>query len=898
MVNALLFDGRDDCAVLAPADVLQLPGRSFTAEAWIRLAADAAMEDLPLFGTDETSLNAGLHLALRARRPHFGFYSNDTDGRSLLPAETWTHLVFRYDAARREQAIFVNGVLDGAATGHAPFEGTGIVRLGRWGSKFHFAGAMSEARIWSRAVGEAEIVAGMHRRANGDEPGLIGCWPLDDGAGSRGRNVRTAEPARLRGSARWEAFPAGGFVEPGGKAPLLARPDGEIVIPHAPELDLARDADFAVEAWISIEPGRNESTAILGKRAESGAFPFALEVDATGIVIATRSDGANHARLATRHTIGDGRVHHVALVKAAAELILYLDGQEESRAADATTGRVTNAEPVRLSSFGGLGTELRIWSRARTAAEVQATSNRRLVGNEGGLIGYWPLDDGRGEVAVNRVPRPPAELQGTSWIADADVPLLPAALDSPPTAPALAFDGDGDHVSIPSARALDFPRGLTIEAWARPARDVESWRSPAISCHGAATGFELRATATKASIMVTVDRQHYEVETDSGLARDRWSHLAATFDGRLISLYVNGVLKASRPAQGSYTPYPDELRIGQNSFWTDRSFAGALAEVRLWDQARSGEDILRGLYRRIESGPALLARWPLDEGAGAEAADRGPSRRFAGTLAGASWIRADLPPRVAASAAPAVVVDSAALAHDLGKRVRDLEGDLERSREQGKAHELRMQEAARIEVEQRDKIQALEKQLAALASVEKDLAAEKKTREDLEATVHQQEQKAGAISLATLIRNTNREIEAARAELASRGGAYRLGRVTMELRMLPGPSGSGAIFPSAEAMDRLSGDQLSKLQLDFESDRPAEAPEPAKAIVPNVLGQTETLARRRVAEAGLLLETDAQAVPAAGGERDLVGRVVNQLPPPGEQAALNTTVHIFIGQAS
>ena len=902
----LSFDGQDNFVLLAAAEVLQLPGRSFTAEAWIRLAAGAGKDDLPVFGTDETAQNAGLHLILRDRRPYFGFYGNDTAGRTVVPPETWTHLAFRYDAAAGEQAIFVNGVLDSAAAGHAPFQGTGLVRLGRWASRFHFAGAMAEVRLWSRALGAAEIAAGLHRRATGSEPGLTGCWPLDDGTGSAGRSLRPAEPARLAGGAGWAQAPSGGFTDPGGMMAHLPRPGAEIVLPATAELDFARDADFTVETWLAAQAGQ-QPAAVLGKRAASGPYPFALELDANGTLAATRSDGANQVRLASQRTVRDGPLHHLALVKAGPELVLYVDGKEEARAADAVTGRVGNPEPVRIGSLAGtsqfltgLVAEVRIWNRARTAQEVQDTSARRLSGTEGGLLGNWPLDDGQGDTARNRVARPAAKLHGPAWLQDTGAPLLPASLDAPPTAPALAFDGDGDHVAVPAARALAFSRGLCVEAWVRPGRkDGELWRFPVVSCHGAATGFELRANGTKAGFLATANRQHYDVETDSGLAPERWAHLAGTFDGHTVSLYVNGVLKASRPAPGTYTPYPDELRIGQNGFWTDRNFAGQIAEVRLWECARSGEEILRGLYRRIaaQGADGLLARWPFDEGTGTAAADRSAGGRFAGTLSGAAWVEADLPPRLAA-AAPAARVDPAALAHGLDKRVRELEAELDRSRRQEKALELRLQDAARVEAELRAKVQDLEKRQTTAGAIEKELEAERKARQDLEAAVQQQGDKAGAVSLSALIRNTNREIEAARTELASRGGNYRLGRVTMELRMLPGPGGTGAIFPSAEAMDRLDGGQLSKLNLDFESERPPEAPEPPKATVPDLLGQTETLARRKLAEAGLLVEADYQAVPPAGADKDLVGRVVNQLPPAGGQVPLNTTVHIFIGQAS
>jgi hypothetical protein len=48
-----------------------------------------------------------------------------------------------------------------------------------------------------------------------------------------------------------------------------------------------------------------------------------------------------------------------------------------------------------LPLAGGLD-EVRIYNRALTLAEVQATMNQLLKGNEPGLVGYWRLDEGTG----------------------------------------------------------------------------------------------------------------------------------------------------------------------------------------------------------------------------------------------------------------------------------------------------------------------------------------------------------------------------------------------------------------------------------------------------------------------------------------------------------------------
>jgi len=47
-----------------------------------------------------------------------------------------------------------------------------------------FDGKIDEVRVWNYARSEGEIQADMHRRLNGDEPGLVGYWRFDEGTGS------------------------------------------------------------------------------------------------------------------------------------------------------------------------------------------------------------------------------------------------------------------------------------------------------------------------------------------------------------------------------------------------------------------------------------------------------------------------------------------------------------------------------------------------------------------------------------------------------------------------------------------------------------------------------------------------------------------------------------------
>lgn len=155
--NAAGFDG-DDYLSLGTAAELRLKDRSFTVAAWVNGDAFGPGRDHTILGTDQGEVNAGLHLMVREGKPYMGFYGNDTEGVTTLSNGTWHHLVWRYDSSTGEQAIFVNGALDIASAGHAPFQGSGPVNLGRCFGPGYFKGLLDEVIIYDSALSHAEIL--------------------------------------------------------------------------------------------------------------------------------------------------------------------------------------------------------------------------------------------------------------------------------------------------------------------------------------------------------------------------------------------------------------------------------------------------------------------------------------------------------------------------------------------------------------------------------------------------------------------------------------------------------------------------------------------------------------------------------------------------------------------
>ena len=97
-----------------------------------------------------------------------------------------------------------------------------------------------------------------------------------------------------------------------------------------------------------------------------------------------------------------------------------------------------------------------------------------------------------------------------------------------------------------------------------------------------------------------------------------WSHLASTYDGTTLRLYVNGTQVSQLAASGSILTSTSPLRIGGNGIWCEW-FNGLIDEVRVYNRALSAAEIQGDMLRSITPdtvAPTLTAKTPTAGAAG------------------------------------------------------------------------------------------------------------------------------------------------------------------------------------------------------------------------------------------------------------------------------------------
>ena len=156
---------------------------------------------------------------------------------------------------------------------------------------------------------------------------------------------------------------------------------------------------------------------------------------------------------------------------------------------------------------------------------------------------------------------------------------------------ALSFNGTSSWVTVNNATSLNLSNRMTLEVWVYPTT-TSGWRTVIMrepnanyyldSSNGSFTGAGPSAGVNNGS--------NQDVYGSSSLPLNTWSHLAATWDGTTLRVYVNGAQVASKAIGQAIVATTSPLHIGGNSNWGEY-FAGKIDEVRVYNRALSQAEI-------------------------------------------------------------------------------------------------------------------------------------------------------------------------------------------------------------------------------------------------------------------------------------------------------------------
>jgi len=351
----------------------------------------------------------------------------------------------------------------------------------------------------------------------------------------------------------------------------------------------------------------------------------------------------------------DGTWHHLAVVVDGVNNSIYLDGVSKEvtfKVGSTTTSNAflnTNSNTLlRIGDstysgghipFEGLIDEVKIYNYGLTADEVLIDMNQgssSVMGNLGtdssgnpdssidrsycvpgdtstcnSPIAEWRFDEKTGSSVYDT-----SENNYTGTIGN-------ATWVSGKKGSALSFDADSDYVDFNTGPKPT--TGITIEAWVKPTAVGGGVLHNVIDHH---LGYEFQERGDsnwRTYINLSTSSWQTAVCSSITVQPNQWYFVSGTYDSAagVIKTYVDGINCATASGFGGQTiayGSTDETFIGALNNGTDREFQGIIDDVRIYDYARSQEQISWSMNRG-----APIGWWKFDECEGSTVYDWAPS---------------------------------------------------------------------------------------------------------------------------------------------------------------------------------------------------------------------------------------------------------------------------------
>jgi len=260
-------------------------------------------------------------------------------------------------------------------------------------------------------------------------------------------------------------------------------------------------------------------------------------------------------------------------------------GSSSTPTSPAVTTTVANCMILRLGAFddGDINVDAPGLS-GHTAITMDSSSATT------GGVAYWKLDETSGTTAadssgsgnngtlVNMTP-------ASDWVAG----HVNGGLD---------FDGSNDYVNCGNNSSLRITSNITVAAWIKTRDCGNGEYNPYVTKGDHSYGLQHRhSNELEFFIYDSSSSNWYPAKyAVTSSFNNVWHHLAGTYNGSQVKLYVDGVLRATNNHTGSIASSTYNVELGRCAEDTSRLYNGVLDSVRIYNRALSAAEITQ-LYQ-------------------------------------------------------------------------------------------------------------------------------------------------------------------------------------------------------------------------------------------------------------------------------------------------------------